>query len=214
MIFSFNSRCKCFVQFLNFQKRFYEIPINQAKKGQILSVNSKLVEILTTSHHQQGRSGSHYKLELKDLATGAKSFQRFQSNATCEAVQLSEVALQFLYISNDVVIGLDQNMLEFEFPLSIVQGGLKTLDFLNSDSEIKLKIWDGKPVLAIPPAKGIFTVKSTDPTVGGSEKRERIPLKKALLDNDVEIMVPEFIAAGEQILVSISDQKYISRLSK
>ena len=196
------------------QRRFFEIPINQAKKGQILSFNSKLVEILATSHHQQGRSGSHYKLELKDLKTGSKLFQRFQSNATCQGVQLLDLNLQFLYVNNDVVIGLDKDNQELEFPLSIVQGGQKTVDFLNSDSELKVKMWEGKPVLAIPPLKGVFTVKSTDPSAGGSEKRERIPLKRALLDNDAEIMVPEFISSGEKIIVSISDQKYISRLSK
>ena len=192
------------------QKRFYEIPINQAKRGQIISYNSKLVEILSTSHSQQGRSGSHYKLEFKDVQSGAKTVQRFQSNAVCEGVQLDEKTLNFLYQSDHLVVAIDPvTFEEFEFPASLVQGGSKIIDFLNSESELKIKIYQGKPILAVPPAKGMFKVKFTGPV--GSEKREKVLFKRAQLDNDVEIMVPEFISTGDQIVVSISDQKYLSK---
>ena len=192
------------------QKRFYEIPVNQAKRGQIIKFNSKLVEVIASSHSQQGRSGSHYKLELKDLHSGSKTSQRFQSNAVCEGVLLDEKTVTFLYVNDDVVLGIDPISLEeLEFPISLVQGGVKVLDFLNSESEIKIKLWNGKPIQAIPPLKGVFIVKLTDPVV--SEKREKMLFKKAQLDNDVEVSVPEFIQTGDKIVVSISDQKYLSK---
>lgn len=192
------------------QKRFYEIPINQTKRGQILKFNSKLVEVLSSSHSQQGRSGSHYKLEFKDLQSGAKTIQRFQSSAVCEGVSLEEKSVNFLYVDNDQVVGIDPDTFEeFQFPISLVQGGSKVVDFLNSESELKIKIWNEKPILVIPPVKGVFLVKFTGSV--SSEKREKMIFKRALLDNDVEILVPEFISTGEKILVSISDQKYLSK---
>lgn len=192
------------------QKRFYEIPINQTKRGQILKFNSKLVEVMASSHSQQGRSGSHYKLELRDLNSGAKIVQRFQSSSVCEGVLLDEKAFNFYFINSNSVVAVDPvSFEEIEFPVSIVQGGQKVVDFLNSESELKIKLWNGKPVLVIPPSKGVFTVKLTGPA--GSEKREKMLFKRAQLDNDVEISVPEFIVTGDKIIVSISDQKYLSK---
>ncbi len=95
-------------------KRSLKIEINQVKKGFILqlSSNNKLSEVLSINQKAQARGESHlqtdfhlflrrlgpshYKLELKDLKSGAKIFERINSGNHVEVrslgIELCEVS--------------------------------------------------------------------------------------------------------------------------
>jgi elongation factor P len=48
-------------------------------------------------HHTKGRGGGHYKLDLRDLKTGARVNERFNTGIYIETVQKTMRPMQFLY---------------------------------------------------------------------------------------------------------------------
>lgn len=104
-------------------KRAYQLPVNQLKRGECIRHKNKLWVIVSFTHHSQGRGGSHYKLELRDIISGSKGLERFNAGTTLEGVDLTERKLQFLYSDQDRMHALDTESLEeFEFPLDILEG--------------------------------------------------------------------------------------------
>jgi elongation factor P len=104
-------------------KRAYQLPVNQLRRGECIRHKNKLWIIVSFTHHSQGRGGSHYKLELKDILSGSKGLERFNAGTQLEGVDLTERKLQFLYSADDRMHALDTESLEeFEFPLDILEG--------------------------------------------------------------------------------------------
>lgn len=103
--------------------RAYQIQINSLKRGEVISHKGKLWVITSFSHHAQGRGGSHYKVDLRDMKTGAKGHERFNTGSILEGVELQEKKLDFLYISENVVHAIDPDTFEeFNFPIEILEG--------------------------------------------------------------------------------------------
>ncbi len=99
--------------------------INQVKRGQVVDINSKLLVVLETRQKSQARGPSHYKLELKDLKTGAKVFERINAGNTVEAVELESKTFQFLYADDELLHLLDQETFEeFSVEISLIKGTL------------------------------------------------------------------------------------------
>ena len=74
------------------------------------------------THHSQGRGGSHYKLELKDLKSGSKGLERFNSGSVLQGADLSEKKLRFLYSDETLHLMDPDSFEEFEFSSDILEG--------------------------------------------------------------------------------------------
>ncbi|KAJ1553642.1 hypothetical protein HK405_007329, partial [Cladochytrium tenue] len=79
------------------QFREYRVAINEIKKGQLIVHKDRVWVVADYSQHTQGRQGSHYKLDLRDLARGTKIVERFNAGSLLEGVDLHPRSCQFLY---------------------------------------------------------------------------------------------------------------------
>jgi elongation factor P len=86
-----------------FSKRAFQLPVNQIKKGDVISFRGKMYYINHYMQHSQGnslkdhpigRGGSHYKVELKDVISGSKANERFNAGTMLEGVVLQERKVQ------------------------------------------------------------------------------------------------------------------------
>jgi elongation factor P len=93
------------------QTRGIKTEINQIKRGMVLELNGKLYSILSSTQRSQGRGGSHYKLELKDLKSGSKAFERVNSGQFLETVELQQREFQFMYADENIHV-IDQESFE------------------------------------------------------------------------------------------------------
>ena len=67
-------------------KRGIKTDITEVKKGNILKINGKLSLITDKSKGGKARQGAHYKLELKDIASGIKSSERFNAGSSVDGI--------------------------------------------------------------------------------------------------------------------------------
>ncbi len=86
------------------------------------------------------------------------------------------------------------------------------IPFLTQEMLLRVSFHGNTPVLIKIPEKSIYKIKETTPAAAGAGNDSKsMPFKKATLDNDVDIQVPEFIKMGEEIWVNILEQKYLQR---
>ena len=76
-----------------------------------MEMNGKLFAVLSSIQRSQGRGGSHYKLELKDLKTGGKAFERVNAGQFMETVELLQKEFQFMYADDSLHV-IDQETYE------------------------------------------------------------------------------------------------------
>ncbi|KAL2913415.1 hypothetical protein HK105_207027 [Polyrhizophydium stewartii] len=186
--------------------------INQARKGQVISLKGKLWAILSNSHHRQGRGGAHYKLELKELLSGSKGFERLNSGTTVDVVTLEQRDFQFMYADDVLHVLHPETLEEHEFPTSLLAAGEKVVPLLQDSMNIKVEFHENKPVLIKVPERGTFTV--TDASMAAqsaSDNGKGTVYKQATLDNGVSLSVPDFVNIGDQIVVDLLEQTYHSR---
>jgi elongation factor P len=108
---------------LKTSSRAFQLPVNQLKRGEVISHKGRLWAIMGFTHHSQGRGGSHYKLELKDLKSGSKGLERFNAGSVLEGVDLEEKKLDFMYATEESIHTIDPTSFEeYQFPIDVLEG--------------------------------------------------------------------------------------------
>ena len=78
-----------------------------------------------------------------------------------------------------------------------------------SDVVIQIEFFENEALNVSLPEKLSCVVKETEPTIKGQTAANSS--KPAILDNGLRIMVPQFIAEGETIIVSTETCEYLER---
>ncbi|KAJ3329002.1 hypothetical protein HDU76_008859, partial [Blyttiomyces sp. JEL0837] len=118
----------------------------------------------TKKLHSQGRQGSHYKVDFRDVTKHGKLTERFNAGSTLEGVDLVDRTFQFLYADDANIHLLDRETFEeIEVDIEGVEGGGKSVPLLNEEMNITVKFYDDKPLLVKLPMTAEFKVSYTDP---------------------------------------------------
>ena len=82
-------------------------------------------------------------------------------------------------------------------------------DFLQDGMQVKLDMYEEKPISVELPDQVEATIVEADAVVKGQTASSSY--KPALLDNGVRVMVPPHITAGTKIVVDVYEQTYVRR---
>jgi translation elongation factor P/translation initiation factor 5A len=108
--------------FLRLIKRNVKTDINNLKKGNIVLKEKRLLQVKSIAQHSQARSGSHYKIEYKDLKTGAKALDRVNSGLFVDVIELSTKSYQFMYADDAIHVIDPESFEEYEIDRSLISG--------------------------------------------------------------------------------------------
>ncbi|KAJ3144040.1 hypothetical protein HK101_002871 [Irineochytrium annulatum] len=159
----------------NQQVRNFEVSMNSLRKGTVISHKGKIWVITDYAMHSQGRQGSHYKVEMRDLLKGGKVTERCNPTATFEGLDLEDKHFQFLYADGGELHLMDKETMDIhQFPIDMIEGGSKSIvEFLNEDMDIKVSYHEDTPVRVKVPPTGVFKVEFTDPPAGGAQQSDK-----------------------------------------
>ncbi|KAJ3053372.1 hypothetical protein HK097_004422 [Rhizophlyctis rosea] len=198
---------------LHLSRRNVQVAVNTVKRGTVISYRDKLWLVTFATHHQQGRGGAHYKLDLNELGSNTKKQERFNSGSMIEAVELDEKVAQFLYTSDGQIHVMDKDTFEeTSFPVDVLEGSTKVLPYLLDSTPITLSLHESRPIIARSPDR--LTYRVTEVTLAStstSPDSKRTGSKTATLDVGVTVQVPDFINVGDSVVVNILEGKYLSR---
>ena len=101
-----------------------------------------------------------------------------------------------------------ENYEEFNLPLSLLKEKIK---FLKEGSEVKVIIFENKPITIELPKKVELKVISAPPGVRGDTAQGSVT-KPVTLETGLKIQAPLFIKEGDIIRVNTEKEEYVERV--
>ena len=187
-----------------------KIDVNQIRVGNILECKGNRCIVLKKESVKPGKGGAIMQLELRDLKSGNKFFDSLATNTTIEKLETSQKEAQFLYKEGDELVFMDTADYEqFNLPASMLG---ERLPFLQESMMVSIYSIENEIAEIRLPQTMSAEIEETEPVVKGQTATSSY--KPATLDNGVRIMVPQFINAGDKILVNTEELTYLERAKK
>jgi elongation factor P len=177
------------------------------RPGNILEYEGGIWKVAKIQATQPGKGGAYMQVEMKNLQDGRKTNVRFRSADTVEKVRLDTKDYQFLYEDGEMLVFMDQDTYEQITLPSDLLGDARA--FLQDGMQVKLELWDEKPISVELPNTVEAMIVEADAVVKGQTASSSY--KPAILDNGVRIMVPPHIGAGTRIVVDVYEQAYVGK---
>ena len=180
---------------------------NEIRPGNVLEHDGGLWVAVKIDHVKPGKGGAFAQVELRNLRNGSKLNERFRSADKVERVRLEQKDQQFLYEDAGMLIFMDTETYE-QVQLSADLLGERR-PFLQDGMIIVVEFYEEEALNVTLPQKVTCKVVETEPLVKGQTAANSF--KPAIMDNGVKVMVPPFIAQGEDIVINTESMEYSER---
>ncbi|MGC9066476.1 MAG: elongation factor P [Candidatus Ratteibacteria bacterium] len=180
------------------------------KAGTFIKKEKDIFKVLETEIKAgPARFSSHVYVKLLNVKTGKIIETKMTPEEKLEDLALEIVVLEYLYNDgNNFCFMNPQTYEQFEIPGHMLEN---FKEFLKEGMTLKFEIYEGVPINVIIPEIVELKVVSTGSGVKGESDAT---YKNAILENNMEILVPHFIKDGDIIKVSTSTKHYVERVHK
>lgn len=183
---------------------------NSIRVGNVIEYQNQLWKVLKRDHVKPGKGGAYVQIEMKNIVTGNKTNNRYNSSEDVDVAYVETKTFQFQYFDQDNLMAMDMESFEtLEFHKDLVG---EALPFLSEEMEIKVEYCNDEAISIALPEHVNSIIAEADSTVKGQTAASSY--KPATLENGVRIMVPPFIESGEEVIVRTQDFTYVSRAKK
>ena len=185
-----------------------KINASEIRVGMLLEYKNDLWQVLKTQHVKPGKGGAFAQVEMKSVNKSTKLNERFRSSETVEKASVEETKYNFLY--------KDENNYFFMEPKSFEQIEIKKDlvgekgKFLIENLEVSVSFYNETPISVELPNQVTCKVETTDVALKGQTVSSSY--KPAILDNGLNIQVPPFIEAEDEIIVDTRNFEYIKKI--
>ncbi len=180
---------------------------NEIKPGNVIEHNNSLWVAVKTNAVKPGKGGAFNQVELKNLLDGSKLNERFRATENVEKVRLEQKDFQFLYEEGDALIFMDMvSYDQLELQKEFVG---ERAAFLQDGMSVTVEIYEERPIGVKLPDQVTLEISEADAVVKGQTATSSY--KPAIMENGVRVMVPQFISAGEKIVVDTNELTYVRR---
>ena len=185
-----------------------KISAGEIRVGMLLEHKNDLWQVLKTQHVKPGKGGAFAQVEMKSVNKNTKLNERFRSNETVEKASLEEIQFNFLYE--------DENNYFFINPKSFDQIEIKKNvigdkgKLLTENLEVSINFYNDKPISVDLPNQVTCKIDTTDVALKGQTVSSSY--KPAMLVNGLNIQVPPFIEAGDEVIIDSRSLEYIKKI--
>ncbi|MDX1949940.1 MAG: elongation factor P [Rickettsiales bacterium] len=180
---------------------------NDIRVGNIIIHEKRLWKVLKTEHVKPGKGGAFVQMEMKEIKAGTKLNQRFRSEETIDVAHYEMKDYQYLFRSGNQITLMDTETFEqIEVDAELFNG---TDVFLQDGMNIVVDIAEEQMISASVPAEVTLLVTEAEAVVKGQTAAGSN--KPAILENGVRVMVPQFVATGDKIVVKTENSTYVKR---
>tara|TARA_B100000029_G_scaffold395601_1_gene393437 strand:- start:964 stop:1524 length:561 start_codon:yes stop_codon:yes gene_type:complete len=185
-----------------------KINASEIRVGMLLEYKKDLWQVLKTQHVKPGKGGAFAQVEMKSVNRNTKLNERFRSSETVEKASLEEINFNFLYA--------DENNYFFMNPKSFEQIEIKKSlvgekgKLLTENLEVSVNFYNDSAISIDLPNQVNCKIEKTDATLKGQTVSSSY--KPATLDNGLNIQVPPFIEADDEIVIDTRNLEYIKKI--
>ena len=181
---------------------------NEIKPGMLLEHKGDLWEVLKTQHVKPGKGGAFNQVEMKSVNKGTKLNERFRSSDRVEKASLEEISFNFLYENENNYFFMNPKSFEqIEVKKELVGEKGK---LLTENLEVSVNFYNDSPISVDLPNQVNCKILSTDVALKGQTVSSSY--KPAVLNNGLNIQVPPFIEAGDEIIVDTRNLEYLKKI--
>ena len=185
-----------------------KINAGEIRIGMLLEYKNDLWEVLKTQHVKPGKGGAFAQVEMKSVNKNTKLNERFRSNETVEKASLEEVKYNFLYEDDENYFFMEPKSFE---QLSIKRNVIgEKGKLLTENLEVTINFHNEKPISVDLPNQITCKIELTDAALKGQTVSSSY--KPAKLNNGLNIQVPPFIEAGDDIIVDTRNLEYVKKI--
>ena len=185
-----------------------KINAGEIRVGMLLEYKNDLWQVLKTQHVKPGKGGAFAQVEMKSMNKNTKLNERFRSSESVEKASLEEASFNFLYE--------DENYYFFMNPKSFEQIQIKKDvvgnkgKLLIENLEVSVSFHNDAPISVELPNQVTCRIDTTDAALKGQTVSSSY--KPAVLDNGLNIQVPPFIEAGDEVIVDTRNLEYVKKI--
>ena len=185
-----------------------KINASEIRVGMLLEYKDDLWQVLKTQHVKPGKGGAFAQVEMKSMNKNTKLNERFRSSESVEKASLEETNFNFLYEDeNNYFFMNPKSFDQIEIKKDIVGSKGK---LLTENLEVLINFYNETPMSVDLPNHVNCKVDSTDAAL----KKQTVSssYKPAILDNGLNIQVPPFIEAGDEVVVDTRNLEYVKKI--
>ena len=185
-----------------------KINAGEIRVGMLLEYKNDLWQVLKTQHVKPGKGGAFAQVEMKSVNKNTKLNERFRSTETVEKASLEEINHNYLYEDENNYIFMEPKTFEqIEIKKNIIGEKGK---LLTENLSVTINFYNESPISINLPNQVTCKIQTTDVALKGQTVSSSY--KPAILNNGLNIQVPPFIEAGDEIIVDTRNLEYIKKI--
>jgi elongation factor P len=183
------------------------IQATRLRKGMLIKLGDDLFRILDLHHLTPGNKRGHIQARMRNIRTLALADQKFRAEEDLQRATLDEREMQYMYNDGDAYYFMDTTTFDQIHISSEALGD--SVNYLVSDSTIKVEFYDEEPVGIELPATVDLVVTKTVPGIRGATASAQV--KPATLETGLVVQVPPFVNEGDRVRINTETGEYQSR---
>lgn len=183
------------------------ISANQLRPGTVIEYEGTIWQCLEAQHRTPGNKRAFMQAKMRNIKDGTQKEFKFSSTEGLERVSLFERPAQFLYSDDQYFHFMDKENFE-QIQLNREILGIAA-SFLLPDAEIKIAYCEERPLGIVLPMTMTFTVTEAEP--GMKSATASASYKNATIETGMVVKVPQFVQAGDRIIIKTETGEYHER---
>ena len=185
-----------------------KINAGEIRVGMLIEYKNDLWQVLKTQHVKPGKGGAFAQVEMKSVNKSTKLNERFRSSETIEKASVEESNYNYLYDDENSCFFMNPKTFEqIEIKKDVIGDKGK---LLTENLEVSVSFYNEKPISIDLPNQVNCKIETTDVALKGQTVSSSY--KPAILDNGLNIQVPPFIEAGDEIVIDTRNLEYIKKI--
>lgn len=177
------------------------------KAGMTFLQDGKLIRVIEASHHKPGKGNTVMRMKLRDVRTGANYETTFRPDEKFERAYLETNDVQYLYNMEGTAFFMDLESFEqYEIPVENIENELL---YLLENMEVKIQFFGTEVIGVELPQTVVLKVAETQPSIKGATVTGSG--KPATMETGLVVNVPDFIEAGESLIINTTEGTYQKR---
>jgi len=181
---------------------------NEFRGGLKILMDGDPCVIVENEFVKPGKGQAFNRVRIRNLKTGRVVDKTFKSGDTVEAADVVEQDMQYLYNDGEFWHFMVSDTYEqFAAGKDAVNDAEP---WLKEEAKCMVTLWNGNPLLVMPPNFVELKIVETDPGLRGDTAQGGV--KPARLETGAVVKVPLFVEEGEVVKVDTRTGEYVSRV--
>ena len=186
------------------------ISVSDLKAGMTFILDGKLWRVLEISHHKPGKGNTIMRMKIRDVRNNSSVDTTMRPDEKVERAHIDTKDVQYLYSQDSTAFFMDlETYDQYEIAEDAIERELK---FLLEIAEAKIHFYGSEVIGVQLPSTVVLQVTETQPSIKGATVSGSG--KPATMETGLVVNVPDFIEAGEYLVVNTAEGTYSGRANK